>query len=248
MHPAANSPCRGGQHDLPVDPGGLAPSVALRHLPHADQRVRPGPSINFCKTADLRSGPLPRRLEDPLPQPPYVVLMAAASPRRPSRERRLRSVHLEAAIARDACPVIVSNLPFGSGGLDRRLQRLTWPTSAPFRVRPPGPYPAGYPQRPAEGGQRPVSCCLSATGIRFLGILFPPGGSASLTVGLPGPQPGPRRGFHVPHARDATGEGALYTPGAAVFPDRHKCLRPPPAASSGQPLHPGTQPVDEGSH
>src|ERR1051326_7190039 len=35
-----------------------------------------------------------------------------------------------------------------------------------------------------------LSCCLSATGIRFLGVLFPPRDSASLTVGLP---PHPRR-------------------------------------------------------
>src|SRR6266498_5528375 len=31
----------------------------------------------------------------------------------------------------------------------------------------------------------PPSCCLSATGVRFLGVLFPPRNSASLTVGLP---------------------------------------------------------------
>jgi hypothetical protein len=37
----------------------------------------------------------------------------------------------------------------------------------------------------------PLSCCLSATGIRFLGVLFPPRSSAFLTVGLP---PHPRRG------------------------------------------------------
>src|SRR6266498_790220 len=37
----------------------------------------------------------------------------------------------------------------------------------------------------------PPSCCLSATGVRFLGVLFPPRDSASLTVGLP---PHPRRG------------------------------------------------------
>ena len=34
-----------------------------------------------------------------------------------------------------------------------------------------------------------LSCCLSATGIRFLGVLFPPRDSASLTVGLPPPTP-----------------------------------------------------------
>jgi hypothetical protein len=31
----------------------------------------------------------------------------------------------------------------------------------------------------------PPSCRLSTTGIRFLGVLFPPRNSASLTVGLP---------------------------------------------------------------
>jgi hypothetical protein len=41
----------------------------------------------------------------------------------------------------------------------------------------------------------PLSWCLSATGIRFLGVLFPPRDSASLTVGLP-----PRQG-----AMDLTG-------------------------------------------
>jgi hypothetical protein len=37
----------------------------------------------------------------------------------------------------------------------------------------------------------PLSCCLSAAGICFLGVLFPPGSWALLTVGLP---PHPERG------------------------------------------------------
>jgi len=48
----------------------------------------------------------------------------------------------------------------------------------------------------------PGSRFLSAAGIRFLGVLFPPGSSAFLTVGLP-PQrvpDGPGRGLHVPRA------------------------------------------------
>jgi hypothetical protein len=46
-----------------------------------------------------------------------------------------------------------------------------------------------------------VSCCLSAAGIRFLGILFRPGLSP-LTIGLPRfPQAArTRAGSHVPHA------------------------------------------------
>jgi hypothetical protein len=48
----------------------------------------------------------------------------------------------------------------------------------------------------------PVSRCLSATGIRFLVILCPPGNWAFLAVGLPVPdaRAGPRRGCHVPRA------------------------------------------------
>ena len=65
-------------------------------------------------------------------------------------------------------------------------------TSAPFRVR------ACARIRPVvrDGRRRashdvPVSCRLSATGIRFLVILCPPGSWAFLTVGLPVLLPGP---------------------------------------------------------
>jgi len=40
-----------------------------------------------------------------------------------------------------------------------------------------------------------LSCCLSATGVRFLGILFPPRNSAPLTVGLPRSSAWTRTGF-----------------------------------------------------
>jgi hypothetical protein len=66
-----------------------------------------------------------------------------------------------------------------------------------------------------------VSRRLSATGIRFSVILFPPGSWALLTVGLPDQGSGPRRGYRVPHARAAIGVGALCAPGTTVlFPDR----------------------------
>ena len=41
------------QRYLAIDPGGPAPSVALRHLPHADQRVRPGPQHHLLQRPDL---------------------------------------------------------------------------------------------------------------------------------------------------------------------------------------------------
>jgi hypothetical protein len=57
---------------------------------------------------------------------------------------------------------------------------------------------------------------VSAAGIRFLVILFPLGRSASLTVSprATAIRPGwTLAGFHVPHAQDTTGEGALCSPG-----------------------------------
>ena len=45
------------------------------------------------------------------------------------------------------------------------------------------------------------------------------------------PGSGPRRGCRVPHARAATGVGALYTPGTAVLIPTEATARPAPAAS-----------------
>jgi hypothetical protein len=75
-----------------------------------------------------------------------------------------------------------------------------------------------------------VSRCLSATGIRFSAILFPPGSWALLAVGLPA-KAGPRRGYHVPHARAVTGEGALWTPGTTVLTPTEATSGRAPAAS-----------------
>jgi hypothetical protein len=60
-----------------------------------------------------------------------------------------------------------------------------------------------------------VSCCLSAAGIRFLGILSRPGiAPLSRSAYRTAPrQRGPEQGFHVPHARDAAGDGRPLYPG-----------------------------------
>jgi hypothetical protein len=50
-------------------------------------------------------------------------------------------------------------------------------------------------------------------------ILFPPGRQLPLRSAYRH-QAGPRRGFHVPHAADTTGEGALSTPGPWCPHDR----------------------------
>jgi len=77
----------------------------------------------------------------------------------------------------------------------------------------------------------PVSCCLSATGIRFLGHPAP-AGEFSLPHGRPtGARPaGPQRGCRVAHEQDATGQGAPFTPGTVVRTRPATILRPAPAA------------------
>ena len=77
----------------------------------------------------------------------------------------------------------------------------------------------------------PVSCRLSAIGLRFLGHPAP-AGELSLPHGRPtGGQPtGPQRGCRVAHEQDPTGQGAPFTPGTAVRSRPATILRPAPAA------------------
>jgi len=81
----------------------------------------------------------------------------------------------------------------------------------------------------------PVSCCLSATGVRFLGHPAP-GQELGLPHGrLTGQHhadPGPGRGCRVPHERDTTGLGAPSTPGRRCSPGcPHLCTRRLPLPS-----------------
>jgi len=84
-----------------------------------------------------------------------------------------------------------------------------------------------------------VSCRLSATGIRFLGILFLPGASALLTVGLPGRGLDPGR---VPTFRtsESRPDWVPSLPrGQAVLSRPVRSLRRPLAPSArGQALSP----------
>jgi hypothetical protein len=193
VHPHRHlRPGLGSQSDLPVDPGGLAPSVALRHLPHADQRVGSAPQHQLLQVPDLWPVLLLRRLEDPLPQPPYLPLLPPPVDLVPSSGRIsfpgpvLRSVHLRgrrnldhggtdagAAVpyrGGEAVTRHASNLPFGSSGSDRITSKTHLPTSAPFRVRAAARYPAGYARRPTEGRPcAPVSRRLTAHRRSLLG-------------------------------------------------------------------------------
>jgi hypothetical protein len=96
------------------------------------------------------------------------------------------------------------------------------------------------------GTALPLSCCLSAAGLRFLGVLFPPGNPAFLTVSLPAV---PRR-----HHRTLTGfprsarmrcgrAGCPLYPGSDGVPHDHRCVRDrrlPPC--NGWPLPPRYHP------
>src|SRR4029453_3179230 len=138
--------------------------------------------------------PIPRRREDPLPQPPYVVLMRAPVDGVPAQGIVRRSVHREG-----------SNLPSDTGGYVPPRFPAHLPTSAPLSR--PGHFAPGIrpvtQQRPPGGAATivVVSCWLSPTGIRFLSILFPPEGSA-IPYGWPTAPPqrsGLCRGSRVPH-------------------------------------------------
>ena len=99
--------------------------------------------------------------------------------------------------------------------------------------------------REIAGGQRlafPVSCCLSAAGVRFLDHPVPLGISAFLAVGLPGSAsccPGPQPGFPCSaRMRYDRGGCSLCPGGDGVLPARRACPDRHPPLSSGQPLHP----------
>ena len=187
------------------------------------------------------SGTLPSpafdAVEDPLlPEPPYVFLIrtpincvpcqaatsswSAPSPRPWSR--------------RPACPSVP-----GSSTSSSSQAHLT--ASAPFQAGPRGPVSGRLSATTSRRGlAQPVavSRCLSATGIRFSAIRFPPRDWALLTVGLPTQGVGPRRGYRVPHARATTGEGAPSTPRTTVLILPGVALRPASAASQRPVLAP----------
>jgi len=149
--------------------------------------------------------------------------------------------------------VTVSNLPFGWGGLiSVSVQRLTCPRQRPFGPSHEGWYPASYPGRSTEGSTMSprVSCRLSTTGIRLLGILLPPRSSAPLTVGLPDSQRLDPTGFprsaHPSHGRI----------GCPLYPEAQRCShdrsdpsgRRSPPLPGARPYHPGPHPISGAIH
>ena len=230
-----------GQRDQPVDPRSPPSRVALRHLPHADQRVAPAPQHQLLQVPGQRPVTLPHRLEDPPAQPPYLPLMMTPV-------RLLPGIRVKRG--RPSGPFTkVSNLPIGSGIRARFAPKAHLAASAPFQAR----HQAGIrPVIRAPSGRRPRT--------RGAAFLLPFGRRPSLLS-----HPVPPRDFRPPYGRPTappahtractadpgevstfrthetrTGPGALYTPGTAVSAG-HRWIRgrrlPPLNGRSLPPRH-----------
>jgi hypothetical protein len=135
-------------------------------------------------------------------------------------------------------------LSFGFGCSARSSAKAHLPMSARFHARAPARYPASYTNRSAGADRpRPLSCRLSAAGLRFLGILYPPGTWAFVTSGLPPPtngvaDPDGVSAFRTHETR--LGLGAPCTPGTVVSTRPHSILgRHRPPSNGPAPCHPG---------
>jgi hypothetical protein len=147
-------------------------------------------------------------------------------------------------------PVTVSNLSLSSSGSLPWCSKAHLPTSAPFRARPPGRHPAGYPRTTAwsSGILAPGSRHLSAAGIRLLGILSRRGiapllrsayrvsTTARTPTGFPRSAHTRHDGVGVPFTRDQRcSHDRLSLPGRRV-----------PPLPTARPYHPGPHPVVQG--
>src|ERR1039458_9115117 len=157
-------------------------------------------SISFCRL--LAAGQSPSR----------TALKILPRNRRTCPSWCRQSVFSQASPSNEGRPsgpfTEVSNLPVSTGIRARFASKAHLPTSAPLRTgHPPvsgqlyGDHPGGVP-----GLAAPLSCCLSAAGIRFIGTLsrhgFPPPLRSAYrpACAYPPPSGGPWRGLHVPHA------------------------------------------------
>ncbi len=165
------------------------------------QRVAPTPQHQLLQAPGQRPVALLHCLEDPAAQPPYLLLVAAPVCTFPGitikRGQALRSVHRGVLLAHQYRPL--RSLRFK--GSPAHVSALSGTGTRPV-IRPVIRAPSG--RRP--GHAAPLSCCLSAAGIRFLSTLSrqglpPPLRSAYRTAcAYPRLRGGPWRGLHVPHA------------------------------------------------
>ena len=211
----------------PSTPAVLRPalsSVTRRTLNNALARER---SISFC------------RLRTFFRSPALLAVKIRCRSRRTSSSTCRQSTASQSRTASSGpFTVTASNLSLGSGVcVPQVVTGSPDPRQLPFG---PGrhPYPTSYPEdHPAEVlvGRSPVSCRLSAVGIRFLGHPAPAGelepSSRSAYRHTVIRRAGPQRGCRVAHEQDATGQGAPFTPRTMVRSRPAAILRPAPAAS-----------------
>lgn len=131
-------PLRRRQGNLAVDARRPTPGIALGDLPHTDKRVRPRPQHQFLQRPDHGPVLLPRRLENPAPQPDYVLLMSTPIDEIPLHSHVLGSVHRDGV---QLAPSVHQAIGLG-------VQRLTCPRQHPYGSGRSDRHPAGSPQRP----------------------------------------------------------------------------------------------------
>jgi hypothetical protein len=168
-----------------------------------------------------------------------IVSSSSAATRRPS----VRSPPKR----RPTCPRVRTPRRSDRGAHLTRVSTLSGPGTSPVSGQLAGTA-SGRASHPV-----PVSCCLSAAGVRFSGHPVP-----ARELGLPHGRltgrttPGPGRGFHVPHLRDTTGvvpslpRGRRCSPGRMPYPA--VACRFPAASPCTPHLHPtGEAPFYEAS-
>ena len=239
-------PCLAGQRDQPVDPRGPAARVALRHLPHADQRAAPAPQHQLLQVPGQRPVTLLHRLEDPAAQPPYLLLMAPPVHTAP---RRHHQTGAGPQVRSPKCPTCPSVPAFTLAS----PQRLTCPRQRPCGPEHQARYPASYTSTFREE-TRPC-------GTRFPAAFQPP----AFASWAPCPARDFRPSYDRPTAPPAhtractadpdevytfrthetqTGPGAFSTPGTAVLTGHRVSAAVACRLSAAGPCHPGsaTQP------
>ena len=222
-----------GHYDHPVDPSRLAASVSLRDLPHAQKRVAAWlRSINFCK------------LRTCLRSPSFVALKILC------RSRLTLSSWAEPVNGLPVADLVLWSVHFLVPQLVLRFGRLGIGTSKAHLAH------VGSLSGRASARIRPVIRGDRWRGRPYcLAFLLPFGHRHLLRATLsrrgPGPSlrsayravPGPRRGSHVPHGRDLTGEGALFTPRRWCSTARPTFTRPPLPPLSGAAFSPALLPI-----
>ena len=215
----------------------------LRTVRATHRGIRLKQAARACGLAAIA---FPRCLEDSLPQSLYLPL--ASRPvdpvpidrcpgRSPAEDPLVRSPY-----RRLTCPSVPA-------ALANHSSKAHLPMWARFRARAhrPGIRPVIRTDQRRADRPRSLSCRLSAAGIGFLGILYPPGTWAFVTSGLPPPRIGVADPDGVSMFRThetRLGLGALSTPGTMVSTRPRSILgRHLPPSNGPAPIIPALNPV-----